>query len=108
MTKETQKAIGMWIQSDDVGRSSTYLCAVALGADPAKVELAYPHDSGDFGRCYRFMDMLDNETAKRVVDAVCDADAKWTLIFSRWDELGGWYEKEEHYRVLDALRQMEL
>jgi hypothetical protein len=79
-----------WLNGPDVGMSSRALCLVIMGRlDPALVRHV-PHDTQDFGRCYRLLKAMGWEDR---VNAMANAPG-WGGLVSAWAELTQLYEEE--------------
>lgn len=88
----TIKKIGEWLISGDTGSSSKFLCALFLGATPK--EVYWPLDTGDFGRCYRFLELLPKEY-KRETLVRASRYIHWGALFLSWHELEELYLDEK-------------
>ena len=92
MTIDTIKKIGLWAAGDDTGNSSKFLCNLALGnLDP---DIHYPYDPSDFGRCYRFLELLSVEEAAAVMKLAFHRSEKWQAIVENWVPLTALYLEE--------------
>lgn len=97
MTQDTLEKIGHWIVSDDTGISSRFLCAVALGIKvwPEKMPFQYPLDPSDFGRCYRFLQILPVEDQMTTLLQAGKLSPQWEKIAEHWNEMVRLYEEEK-------------
>jgi hypothetical protein len=86
--------IARWAVSNDTGMSSQFLAACALG-DPDLAEISYPHDNGDFGRCYRLTRLLDTTEMTDALTLAAGCSQKWAAIAVNWDKLCALYEGDE-------------
>lgn len=109
-TKEAK--IGEWLLSRDTGLSSIFMASVALGADASEIiNPNYPHDAGDFGRCYRLVEQVP-EIAQDF-QRIADSSKEWGVIISRWPDLASQYEEDlkngtyHFYGFLDAVLRGE-
>lgn len=55
-----------------------------------------PHDSDDFGRCYR---LLNHMGWQNRVGEMAGASGRWAVLVEIWDQLTAAYEREDHKRV---------
>jgi hypothetical protein len=87
-----------WMESDDTGLSSRYL-AISLSGRCAP-QLAWPHDSADFGRCVRMLDAVPELRGR--LDLLEHAPEPWPKLWARWEEAEALY-RAGHGKELDAL-----
>jgi hypothetical protein len=80
-----------WLLSDDTGSSSKYMACILLGKGHA--EHAYPHDSDDFGRCYRFLQAVPE--AKKFLNKLSTKGEIWRIYIENWPELEYLYDQEQ-------------
>jgi hypothetical protein len=92
MSEETLRKIGGWIASGDTGTSSLSLCAIALGE--CKHQMYSPADPADFGRCYRFLNLLTRSEGDDVLSRAGKLNQRWERIVANWDELSRLYREE--------------
>jgi hypothetical protein len=92
MEKETLEKIHAWMLGDDTGQSSKFLCQLALGN--LLPDIRYPYDPSDFGRCYRFLQLLSEEQQDKVLLMASNRSAEWERLVEVWDELVEMYLKE--------------
>lgn len=85
MEESTLKKIALWALGDDTGMSSKFLASCALG-EPLEYA-AIPHDDGDFGRCYRFTEILSEEERANCLRVAAEKSPDWGLIAGRWSDL---------------------
>ena len=82
-----------WALSDDTGLSSKAICAVMTGSRAGIGNGCYPHDNGDFSRCYRLLKIFPEwESRIEEMGKVCQG---WIPIAKNWGELKGLYERDE-------------
>ena len=101
-----------WVNSDDVGQSSKFMAYVLNSYDAPP--LAEPHDSDDFGRCYRMLRAIGHRTEGRYLSEMIGLSRYWDLLIRNWDELSSTYEsdiakktKNSCGTLLDKLRERE-
>jgi hypothetical protein len=91
-----------WLLSDDTGVSSMTICAVMTGSKICGVfGPDIPHDSGDFGRCYRLLTHFP-EWRDRLPE-VAKQYPMWGPIVEAWGELSAMYEKERDTKARHGL-----
>lgn len=78
-----------WLLSDDTGASSKYMACILLGKGP-HADHAYPYDSDDFGRCYRFLRAVPE--ARKNLDKLKECGPVWNIYIESWAELERLYE----------------
>lgn len=98
-----------WLCSNDTGTSSKAIALVMSGMSP-KIILKenwspYPHDSDDFGRCYRLLEIFP-EWRKRIKEMGCLGKI-WKMIASAWDELEPLYKQNKHKMLYQRLQQLQ-
>ena len=91
MQIDTQK-VATWLAGDDTGMSSKFLAKLALGVPLP--EINYPYDPSDFGRCYRFLQVLEPSDQDKVLDLASHRSAEWERLIECWDELVELYLEE--------------
>lgn len=88
-----------WLENGEQGLSSLSLCYNLCG-DKIKEEMKkngmssyidYPRDSGDFGRCYKFFNMVPK--AKENLSNMKAVSNEWFKLVNVWDKLTENYEK---------------
>lgn len=80
MTKA--KAIGRWFAEGEVGASSQFMAAVALGA---KGDGSYPLDPADLNRCLKLVKAVP--AIRRDFPKIRARSKKWRAVIDHWDEL---------------------
>jgi hypothetical protein len=78
-----------WLLSDDTCMSSKTICAVMTGTKYADPDV--PYDAGDFGRCYRLLELFPEWRAR--LPEVAAKHPKWGPLVSAWDELTALYRR---------------
>ena len=106
MSEETLAKIGEWLKGGDVGASALALCTVALGHNQSP--LPWPFDQDDFGRCYRFMQLLSEEERQKVFGDIIVNSPRWEKIVSNWDKLVYLYTHEHERYISKALKELML
>lgn len=76
--------IGQWLGSGHSGLSSTLMASVALGAKNID-RSNYPHDRGDFGRCYNLLQIAP--TVRDYFDDIAKVSPQWSALIENWAEL---------------------
>jgi hypothetical protein len=85
MKKSSILKIALWGAGNDTGASSQFLASCALG-EPSD-EMNWPLDPSDFGRCYRFMQLLSLEEAASALNTAAGVSDQWKIVETNWDEL---------------------
>jgi hypothetical protein len=78
-----------WQLTDETGASSKAMGHKLLGGhcnDPQ----AYPYDSDDFSRCYKFLIAVPE--AKKQLFLMREVNKQWSNLSDKWDELSKLYE----------------
>lgn len=92
-----------WISGCDTGTSSKTIFFTLTGRgtfDRPDV----PYDPGDFGRCYRLLQIFPewvgrlNEVAKR--------HSRWKRLVDNWKDLSGMYERDEGMALRDRIKEL--
>lgn len=76
-----------WICSDDTGTSSKTIWAVMQRTKARDRDV--PYDAGDFGRCYRLLELIPEWRAR--LDDVARAQPAWVGIVREWAKLEALY-----------------
>lgn len=88
------KAALQWAVGPDTGLSSLVLCAVTMGVKPDEENDGFcPRDSGDLGRCIRFLRAVPE--ARRRLRRMAKVSRYWAVLVDRWAELEACYVDEE-------------
>jgi hypothetical protein len=99
-----------WLCCGDVGVSSKAIVFVMYGLSPEAILkdnwTPYPHDSGDFGRCYKLLKIFP-EWEKRIKEMGCLGKI-WAGIASAWNELETLYEQDNHEKLYKQLQPDKL
>lgn len=100
-------AIGNWLVGGDDGISSVSMVAIALGA--TKGDFDAPHDTGDFGRCYRLVAAIPQ--IKSYFPRIGELVPAFAGILDEWDDLVEIYlrdspsgRSDELYKRIKELR----
>lgn len=80
--EQTLKKIGEWVVSGDTGASSKFLLCCFLGGNPTMID--WPLDPSDFGRCYRFLELLPKEYKKETLKQAARLSEKWFMLVNNW------------------------
>lgn len=98
-----------WLCCGDTGISSKAIVSVMLGLAPEIILKAnwspYPHDGGDFGRCYKLLKIFP-EWKKRINEMGCLGKI-WKRIAGAWGELETLYERESLSRLYERLQELQ-
>jgi hypothetical protein len=78
-----------WLAGDDTGISSLTIYSVMTGVRVSRTGI--PHDSDDFGRCYRLLKLFPEWRAR--LTEVADRYPEWRGLVSVWGELEALYEQ---------------
>lgn len=97
-----------WIAGRDIGISSKTIWAVMMGVESGSGPLGsdVPHDSDDFGRCYRLLQLIPEWRAR--LSEVAARHPQWRGVVANWDTLTQLYEEDRHeeiYRILSEARK---
>jgi len=98
-----------WFCAGDVGESSKAI--VFVMCDLSHVDILkqswspYPHDSGDFGRCYKLLKIFP-EWKERILEMECLGEI-WRRIALEWKELEKLYEQEKHDLLYTRLQELQ-
>lgn len=86
LSTDAIKRIALWALSGTTGVSASTIASVALGIEEGgRVSFDCPHDSGDFGRCLRLLEMVPE--LRDFLPAVVEACPQWAPIVPIWEEL---------------------
>ena len=80
-----------WLASDDTGQSSRYMAYICAGGP--LYSNYYPHDVGDFGRCYRFLRAVPK--ARENLYRLKACGGVWASYVDHWEEMERLYEEEQ-------------
>lgn len=84
--------IADWLTGDDTGASSIFLARCLLGLKDGDVR--YPHDPGDFGRCYRLSEIVTTKELEAGLLIAAKRCAHWGAIAKHWLELVALFNEE--------------
>jgi len=87
-----QKLIG-WVVNGDMGASSLTLWTVIMG-EPCDKSPSIPYDSGDFGRCYRLLQLIPESQRMQIMAETAQAYPNWIPFAREWKKLTRLYETE--------------
>lgn len=103
------KKLLKWWCCGNVGSSSEAIVFVMCGLSPETILkdswTPYPHDSTDFGRCYKLLKIFP-EWKERIKEMGCLGEI-WKRIASAWGELETLYEQENHKKLYKRLSQLQ-
>lgn len=99
-----------WILTSDTGTSSKTIWAVMMDVAGVMVidnlmDFDVPHDSGDFGRCYRLLQHFPEWRPR--LHRVAKEFPKWGPMVWEWDRLTELYEMDELAELDRLLRVLE-
>jgi len=77
-----------WICGHDTGTSSKTIFSVMTGVEAIRADV--PYDPGDFGRCYRLLDLVPEWRPR--LQEVADRYAEWGPLVKAWSMLEEEYE----------------
>ena len=79
-------SITMWLAFGERGISSDAIARTALGADPHRIWVSWPHDPWDLRRCLLLLEQAPEtrESGLRVLGNHCP---KWATLVKIWDRL---------------------
>lgn len=101
---EVSRMIGQWMCGRDTGVSSLAVAAATLGAMPLS-QSCQPHDSDDFGRCYRLIALVPE--ARDGVRALAGHSVAWERLAENWDGLSALYADGDLRAVSKAIRDLD-
>ena len=103
------KKILKWFCSGDVGESSKAIVFVMCGILPKDILnknwSPYPHDSSDFGRCYKLLKIFP-EWKEKIIEMQCLGEI-WKRIALAWNELENLYEQKKYEALYKKLQQLQ-
>lgn len=91
-TPEVPRAPWQWAAGRDTGTSSLTIYGALTGTPSPHDRSDVPHDSADFGRCYRLLKLFP-EWRNRLGE-VAKKHSKWRGLADAWGELETLYEVE--------------
>ncbi len=98
-----------WFCCGDVGASSEAIVYVMSGLPPKMILDAdwccYPHDSSDFGRCYKLLKIFP-EWRRRIKEMKCLGKI-WERIADNWFALESLYDKKAYDELYDLLQKLQ-
>ncbi len=98
-----------WLCCGDVGQSSKAIAFVMFGLQPEIILkdswTPYPHDAGDFGRCYKLLKIF-SDWRSQIIRMKCLGKI-WESISVSWDELEKLYESDEHKKLYKLLTKLQ-
>lgn len=86
---EDKDRIMNWFKDGDVGASSKTMANYF--SDMIDFEIYYPHDPGDFGRCYKLL-IAFPEWKIRILE-ISALSKQWKNLAENWDRLTEMYEQ---------------
>lgn len=97
--------LSAWLASDCTGASSLYMAhylANHWGKDSHRY--AYPHDSGDFGRCLGLLDAVPELREK--LAGMAETGREWAALIGAWDELEALHDCGEFQVLSDRIYEL--
>lgn len=79
-----------WIVSCDTGASSKTIWSVMMGVE--RSDRSYPHDPGDFGRCYRLLTLIPEWRAR--LAEMATVSNYWSALVENWEKIERQYLDE--------------
>lgn len=65
----------------------------------------YPHDAGDFGRCYKLLKAVPQWNTPEYMNKLRELSPMWNNLVDVWDELTAHYEAKEYQEVYDLIQK---
>lgn len=96
-----ERKLAEWFVSNDTGASSK---AVALYLASGVTDGCVPHDSADFGRCYRLLAHMGWQDR---ISEMASATGHWSVLVEIWPQLTAAYEADDHSEVYRLLKSIE-
>lgn len=90
LTQSDIQAVAEWFVSQDTGISSETMASIALGAKKGRFDA--PHDSNDFGRCYRLVKQVP--AIRLAFTTIGEIVPTFSGILGEWDALIRIYERD--------------
>ena len=96
-----------WLLGNDTGISSKAIFSTMTGIQyPSAYEnWNWPRDAGDFGRCYRLLELFPRWKSR--LREVSERFPHWAPIIEAWHELSRLYENNEHARLSARIAELE-
>jgi hypothetical protein len=105
MKPELSDKIISWLLSNDTGMSSKTLCACFFNL-PTINCANYPGDPGDFGRCYRFLEMLTNPEKEQTLQKAAKVSPVWEALVREWDMLEKMYRESTLSEMFNKMQKI--
>jgi len=96
-----KKVLVEWLVSGDMGISSKNIVRRFLNL-PIE-SFGWPHDSDDFGRCYRMLKICPFIK----VSIMKDVDKIWADLVDKWQELSKLYEDGEGVKIWNLINKID-
>jgi len=74
-----------WFVTGNTGVSSEAIVAQMMGIKTGRTWGDHPHDSGDFGRCYKLLEAVPEFKAR--ISEMAARSNEWAALVEHWDEL---------------------
>jgi len=91
-----------WVTSDDTGVSSKQILRVWHGLK-SNEPFGYPHDSGDFGRCYRLL----KKCPEIKIECMRGFNRIWDKLVDQWGYLTECYERNDCLEIYRVIKKAE-
>jgi hypothetical protein len=93
MRIEMNKKIIKWFVTESTGVSSKAIVAQLMDIDRRRRTWGdHPHDSDDFGRCYRLLEAVPE--FKPRISEIAVRSSEWSALVEYWDELTTLYAED--------------
>ncbi|MEZ8292414.1 hypothetical protein AB6D11_01025 [Vibrio splendidus] len=94
-----------WLESDDTGLSSKFLCGVITGPEGLlHSDGPLPCDFADLGRCVRMVRALGGH---EYLHRLSQCEPGWVRIGEHWSIIEAWYDERKAEAVYDFLHSTE-
>lgn len=95
------KLLAEWFAGRDTGLSSE---AIALFLSAQVSTGNVPHDSSDFGRCYRLLKVMNWQDR---IGEMAKSCGRWAVLVEIWPDLTAAYEADDHKGVYRLIKSVE-
>lgn len=103
MSESIEKRAMRWAVGRDTGASSQAIMQTMTDGPP-RDGYCYPHDSDDFGRCYRLLAIIPEWRPR--IGEMANVGREWAALAERWDDLEALYQAQKHddlYKLIQKL-----
>jgi hypothetical protein len=87
-----ERKICQWLLTGETGVSSKTMVCAALGIAPKDKTCNWPHDMGDFGRCWKLVKVVPE--LRDHFSTIAGLSPAWASVIREFDTIGALYEKE--------------